>query len=114
VLGLVLYALGAAGGAAALCAVLIGFGIGAEFDVLGFVIARYFGRKAYGKLYGVLFSVFLFGGGIGAAGLGIVRTDTGTYGPGLWAVAAATLVALVLLARLGPYARFAGSPPQPA
>ena len=109
VLGLALYALGVAGGAAALCALLIGFGVGAEFDVLGFVIARYFGRKAYGKLYGVLFSVFLFGGGLGAAGLGIVRTKVGTYGPGLWAVAAATLLALLLLGRLGPYARF-GAP----
>ena len=68
VIGLSLYALGAASGLAALCALLIGFGIGAEFDVLGFIIARYFGRKAYGKLYGVLFSVFLFGGGLGTAG----------------------------------------------
>jgi MFS family permease len=106
VIGLSVYALGAASGLAALCAVLIGFGIGAEFDVLGFIIARYFGRKAYGKLYGVLFSVFLFGGGLGAAGLGIVRTKVGTYSPGLWAVAAATLVALLLLGRLGPYTRF--------
>ncbi len=114
VLGLALYALGAAGGAAVACAVLIGFGIGAEFDVLGFIIARYFGRKAYGKLYGVLFSVFLIGGGIGAAGLGIVRTNTGTYDPGLWAVAAGTLIALLLLGRLGPYARFAAQRPQPA
>ena len=106
VIGLSLYALGAASGLAVLCAVLIGFGIGAEFDVLGFIIARYFGRKAYGKLYGVLFSVFLSAAGIGAAGLGIVRTKAGTYNPGLWAVAAATLMALLLLGRLGPYTRF--------
>ncbi len=106
VIGLSLYALGAAAGSVALCALLIGFGVGAEFDVLGFIIARYFGRKAYGKLYGVLFSVFLFGGGLGTAGLGIVRSKVGTYSPALWAVAAATLLALLLLGRLGPYARF--------
>lgn len=111
VIGLSLYALGAAPGLAALSALLIGFGIGAEFDVLGFIIARYFGRRAYGKLYGLLFSVFLFGGGIGAAGLGIVRTKAGTYSPGLWAVAAATLIALLLLGLLGPYSRF-GKPAQ--
>lgn len=113
VIGLSLYALGAAPGLAALSALLIGFGIGAEFDVLGFIIARYFGRRAYGKLYGLLFSVFLFGGGIGAAGLGIVRTKAGTYSPGLWAVAAATLIALLLLGLLGPYSRF-GKPAQKA
>lgn len=113
VIGLSLYALGVAPGLAALSALLIGFGIGAEFDVLGFIIARYFGRRAYGKLYGLLFSVFLFGGGIGAAGLGIVRTKAGTYSPGLWAVAAATLIALLLLGLLGPYSRF-GKPAQKA
>ena len=33
-------------------AVCVGFGAGAEFDIAAFLIARYFGLKDYGRLFG--------------------------------------------------------------
>ncbi|MBP6504958.1 MAG: MFS transporter [Rhodoferax sp.] len=36
-----------------LAAVLVGFGAGAEFDIAAFLIARYFGLREYGRLFGV-------------------------------------------------------------
>lgn len=106
--GLVMYALGSRGDLAFLWAALIGFGVGAEFDVLGYLVPRYFGRQAYGKLYGVLLSAFQLGGGIGAAALGVIRTSHGNYAPGLWGITATTVFALVLFGGLGPYASVAG------
>src|SRR5690554_7962367 len=35
-----------------LAAIAIGFGAGAKFDIAAFLIARYFGLKDYGRLYG--------------------------------------------------------------
>ena len=42
-------------------ALLIGFLLGAEFDVLAFLIKRYYGNVAYGRIYGVIFGVFYLG-----------------------------------------------------
>jgi 4,5-dihydroxyphthalate decarboxylase len=117
VLGLTMYALGAGGGAVFLWAFITGFGVGAEFDVLGYLIPRYFGRRSYGKMYGVLLSGFLLGGGVGAALLGVIRTAYGSYTIGLWGIVAATAAAALLFARLGPYAyvvRMPGKPVKPA
>ena len=50
-------------------ALLLGFLLGAEFDVLAFLIKRYFGNIAYGRLYGVIFGVFYLGSGLGIVGL---------------------------------------------
>ena len=48
-------------------AVLCGMGIGAEIDLMAFFISRYFGLKAYGKIYGVMFALFNIGTGLGPA-----------------------------------------------
>ena len=50
-------------------ALLIGFLLGAEFDVLAFLIKRYYGNAAYGRIYGVIFGMFYLGSGIGIYGL---------------------------------------------
>jgi predicted MFS family arabinose efflux permease len=103
VIGFVMYAVGVSGGANFLAAMLIGCGVGAEFDVLGYLIPRYFGRRAYGKLYGSILSAFQLGGGMGAVGLGVIRTTRGSYSLGLWLIAGITVLAILILTRLGPY-----------
>lgn len=110
VVGLAMYARGGSVDLAFLWSALIGFGVGAEFDVLGYLIPRYFGRQAFGKLYGILLAAFQLGGGIGAAALGIIRTAHGNYTPGLWGIAVTTFLALLLFSRLGPYPSMVGSP----
>src|SRR5262249_7768968 len=94
------------GGSAFLFAGLIGFGVGAEVDVLGYLIPRYFGRQAYGKIYAVILSAFEIGAGLGSTFVGAIRTSQASYTPALWALAAVSVVVMLLFARLGPYVKF--------
>jgi MFS family permease len=91
--------------AAYVSALLIGFLLGAEFDVLAFLIKRYYGNLAYGKIYGVIFGVFYLGSGLGIAGIAWFHQVYGNYNNGLF-VAAAVLVASALLMVLLPVYRF--------
>ena len=50
---------------AVLAIALIGMAAGAEYDLLAFIVARYFGMKSYGSIYGALYSFFALGAGIG-------------------------------------------------
>jgi MFS family permease len=105
---LLLLAFKAPWGSAPLCAVLVGFVIGAEFDVLAFMIPRYFGRRAFGMTYGVIYAVFQTAAGLAIALLGMSRGITGSYFLGLSVVAAMLVVGGILFQRLGPY-RFASA-----
>jgi hypothetical protein len=84
------------------CAVLIGAIYGAEFDVLSYVVKRIFGLAIFGRVYGVIFSVFQFGAALGATLLPLSRAHFGSYGPGLIAYAVALLLSAALLLRLAP------------
>lgn len=92
-----LYAYGVTGDVVFLCAALLGMVLGAEFDVLSYLLKRYFGMRAFGKLYGVIFSVFQFGAGAGAALLPLMRQASGSYRSGLTTFAVATLTCALLL-----------------
>jgi MFS family permease len=91
--------------AAYVSALLIGFLLGAEFDVLAFLIKRYYGNAAYGRIYGVIFGVFYLGSGLGIYGLAQLRQTFGNYNTGLF-VAAGVLVSSALLMTLLPAYRF--------
>ncbi len=92
--------------AAIVSAILLGFLLGAEFDVLAFLIKRYFGNVAYGKIYGVIFGVFYLGSGLGITGLAWIRQSSGNYTTGLY-VAAGVLLSTVVLLAFSPRYRFA-------
>ena len=85
------------------CAVVIGVAFGAEFDVLGYAIRRYFGLHAYGAAYGAIFAGFQVGSAMGAGAIGYLREYTGSYSAGLLALAALCVLASVLIAGLGRY-----------
>jgi hypothetical protein len=86
--------------------VVVGFLIGAEFDVLGYLIPRYFGRTAFGALYGVVFGAFQVSAAATIALLGYLRDASGSCALGLSAVAVLLLIGAVLFHLFGPY-RFA-------
>jgi predicted MFS family arabinose efflux permease len=88
---------------ATVCAFLIGLVIGAEFDALSYMIPRYWGRKAFGKIYGTVFAAFQFAAGLGAAGLGFSRGHFGSYAPALWVLTALMVTCALLFSQLGPY-----------
>jgi MFS transporter len=96
-------------------ALLIGCLLGAEFDVLAFLIKRYYGNVAYGRIYGVIFGVFYLGSGIGIWGLPKIRELSGNnYDNGLYAAAAILLASAVLMSFLPKYRYAAGHGTEPA
>jgi predicted MFS family arabinose efflux permease len=84
---------------------LIGLVVGAEFNVLGYMIKRYFGMAAFGKIYAVIFSVFQLGAAFGAAVFAFAHDATGSYRVSLYAAAAALVLASVAFAMLPKYQR---------
>ncbi|MET7745886.1 MFS transporter [Streptomyces sp. NPDC005385] len=94
---------------ALLAAALAGLLIGAEFDVLSYLIPRYFGRRAFGKIYGVAFSMFQIGGAAANTLVSVSRDTYGSYTPAMLLLAVACAVCAVLFLCLGPYRYDAGS-----
>jgi MFS family permease len=84
-------------------AVLCGAGIGAEIDLMAFFLSRYFGLKAYGKVYGVMFAVFNIGTGLGPALSGLSFDRFHSYGPIFIVYEVALAITCALFLRLGPY-----------
>jgi len=84
-------------------AALIGLLTGAEFDVLSYIIPRYFGRLYLGQIYGAIFAVFQLSSAVGTLLLGMVRGAYGTYSPALWVMAGMSAAAALIFAQLGPY-----------
>jgi sugar phosphate permease len=97
-------------------ALLIGFLLGAEFDVLAFLIKRYYGNVAYGRIYGVIFGVFYLGSAIGIYGLPKLRELSAdlSYDNGLYAAAAILLASAVLMAYMPKYRYAAGHGTEPS
>jgi MFS family permease len=60
-------------------AMCIGMGLGAEVDVLAFIVARLFGRLHFAVLYALLFAAFMVGSSLGPMIMGIGYEATGSY-----------------------------------
>lgn len=87
-----LYAMGVNNDLVFVAAALFGLVFGAEFDVLSYLLKSFFGMKSFGRLYGVIFALFQFGAGCGAAFLPLSRAYTGTYAVGLWVFCGLTML----------------------
>jgi MFS family permease len=86
-----------------LAAALIGFAAGAEFDLIAYLCTRYFGMRAYGRIYAWQWAAFSLAAGAGPALFGLAFDRAGHYGPALWGGAAALLGGGLLLLALGRY-----------
>lgn len=80
---------------------LLGVGLGSEADVAPYLLALYFGRKHFSVLYGLTWTAYAIGGGIGPVVVGHLYDHAGSYEPrfivGLALVAfAAAAVSLLL------------------
>ena len=97
-------------------ALLIGFLLGAEFDVLAFLIKRYYGNVAYGRIYGVIFGVFYLGSAVGIYGLPKLRELSAdlSYDNGLYAAAVILFVSAILMAFMPKYRYAAGHSAEPS
>ena len=89
---------------AMVAAIALGFAVGAEVDLIGYFTARYFGMAHYGAIYGLQYSIFIFGAAIGPVYIGYIWDVTGNYDLAL-VIAAALMVPVVAIALTLP--RFA-------
>jgi MFS family permease len=91
-------------------AFLVGLGLGAEVDLIAYLISRYFGLRAFGRVFSSAFAAFALAGALGPLIMGASFDRTGSYRGALVTFLAATLVAVVLMTRLGPYRYHVGQP----
>ena len=89
---------------AAVGTVLVGMGIGAEVDLIAFLLSRYLGMRSFGEIYGYLFSIFLLAAGLGPFAMGVSYDGTGSYKLMLVCFAVALMLAGLPMLRLGAYA----------
>jgi len=95
------------GAASALTAAFfVGLAMGAEIDIVAFLMSRYFGLRSLGTCVAVGFGGFILAGGIGVFLMGAGFDATGSYALPLAGFFTAMVLAAVLMTGLGPY-RFA-------
>ena len=87
----------------ALRAAAVGLGLGAEVDIIGFLVGRYFGLRRYGQIYGYIFAAFTIGSGVGPFVMGFSFDRAGSYNPALLVFAVALMASSLLIALLGEY-----------
>jgi predicted MFS family arabinose efflux permease len=90
----------AAGLAAAIC---FGFSLGAEVDIVGYLVSRYFGLRHYGEIYGYIFAIFTIGSGLGPYVMGLSFDQTHSYSVALGTFCGMLIVASATILCLGPY-----------
>jgi MFS family permease len=82
---------------------LVGMGLGAEVDIIAYLMSRYFGLRYFGEIYGFSFAAFLLAGALGSLMMGAGFDLTGSYHAPLAALFVSSLLATWLMTRLGPY-----------
>ena len=101
--GIALLRMGAASGLVLLAVFLIGLGMGSEVDIIAYLVSRYFGLRAFGEVYGYAFASYVLAGALGPWLMGLGFDRSGSYGSVLVGFLLATLLAVFLMTRLGPY-----------
>lgn len=81
---------------------VVGLAAGAEHDIAAFFCARYFGRRHYGKIYGLLYTLYGVGAGLGPLLAGWAVERAGNYALALHAASAMFAVAAALILTLQP------------
>ena len=101
--GILILASGATGAPVFAAAVLVGMATGSEISEIAYICSRYFGPRAFGLIYGLMFSAFQLGSMAGSPLMGIYHDHAGNYAGALWVVAALVAVGILLIVLLGPY-----------
>lgn len=93
---------------------LIGLTIGAEGDLISYLVRSYFGLASFGSLFGIAFSGYGLGAVIGPIGLGAWFDRHGSYDVPLLVLPAMLLVSAALVMSLGRYRIGVGHKAAPA
>lgn len=101
--GIGMFALGAVDTTAFVAVILIGLSLGAEIDILAYLASRYFGLRAYGTVYGLLFAAVLVGTATGPFIFGLGFDLSGSYDTVLVGCVLINIMAVLLMGLFGPY-----------
>ena len=102
-LGLAMLWAGTSGTPALAASFLVGLGMGAEVETMGYMISRYFGLRAFGTAFGCTFGAFMLAGAAGVLLMGEGYDRFHSYTVPLAGFCGIMVLALLLLTRLGPY-----------
>lgn len=94
---------GAGGNAIIVAAVLIGFGMGAEADLVAYAVSRYFDRANLPKAMSAAWVAWGWGGGIGVVAGSLSFDVTGSYSAAIGLYLILSLVSAGVIATLGRY-----------
>ena len=88
---------------AAVAILLIGFALGVEYDLIAYLVARYFGLKSYAAIYGILYVCFSIGSGLAPLVFGRDFDAHGNYHLALTGSSVALVLSAASLMLLGRY-----------
>jgi MFS family permease len=93
-----------------IAAFIIGFGLGVEADLIGFLVSKYFPIEKFGEIFGALFGSFMLANSAGPLILGIFFTWFGGYKFGLIVFTVLLAISCILFFMMGAY-RYTSSKP---
>jgi len=114
--GLVLLIIGSSVGMVCLGAVFLGLAIGAEADLLTFLVSRYFPLVEVSRVTAINWVAWAWGGALGTPLAAASFARFGSYVPAYWMFAILLVLGALTVCRLGPYLNpvhretFRGSP----
>ncbi|MEM1264322.1 MAG: MFS transporter [Pseudomonadota bacterium] len=94
---------------AAVAVFILGAAAGVEYDLMAFLVSKYFGLRNYSAIYGTLYAFFAAGAGFGPLIFGRAYDATGNYDPILIYAGIALLAGAIPLIFLGKYRHFKGA-----
>lgn len=86
-----------------LAIVLCGLLMGAESDLLPYMVRRYFGMRSFGSVFGIMFSAYALGSMFGPIVYGFTFDRFQSYAPVTLAAGAACFLSALAILRMGPY-----------
>ena len=97
-IGVLMLQLGTTSAALYTAAALFGLGVGAEMDVLGYLVSRLFALRDFARIYGLIYSAFMIGTSIGPPLFGHLYDLDGQYRRTVLLAAVLVALASVLMA----------------
>ncbi|WP_250516294.1 MFS transporter [Caballeronia sp. INDeC2] len=102
--GVLILAAGATGDTAMAASAMIGVSIGAEADIITFIVSRYFDLRLFGRVCGGMWACWGWGAGIMIFLSGLCYDLTHSYRLALWIFSGMVALSVISIIRLGPYA----------
>jgi MFS family permease len=99
---------------AVVCTLLLGMALGVEYEAIGFLSVQYFGRRANGRIIGIMFSTYGVGAAISHFLAGRSFDLAATYDYVLLGGAILQMIAVFVILSLGKYPHFPVSGPEDA